>query len=226
VDLQERKKEPIMRVKNLVVSAAILVVMSCCLPLASAEIMTGDLVKVTGFNPMNNAGIIKLQDISQGFTIETFCIEKNIHIPYQTAVEVETITKQGYAAGPLAIGVDYLFYQFTTGFFNVLPDSRGNIHTSFQEQLFLQDVIWGLQGQLPAIPNSWLNVADGHNYYYMLAVANANLQSDWGTLVLNLVDRQKSPVQNMLYQIPVPEPSTLILLGLGLGAATLIRRKR
>jgi hypothetical protein len=214
-----------MRVKALSI-VALAVVALIVAPAAMAGVVNvNDIVKVVGYNSLNNAGVLTLSDITNGTDLETFCIERHVTVPFNKQLLVADISKSLTSGGILDQNVDYLFALYVADQFDMY-----NIDTDLHEQVALQNVIWAFQGQMPW-RSAWQTSALTREYkYYQLALANAGAMPNWDTYVLNLyrvnpLTGVRTPVQNMLYHVPVPEPSTLILLGLGLAVAGLARRK-
>ncbi len=167
----------------------------------AGAINVGDYVKITAYNGINGGGIITLAVSPDKINLEpsydTFCGEMTIHISPNVWYKV-----LGYQ--PLT-GVDsykaaYLFDKFLAGGFPGIDPAQ---------QVELQEAIWMFLGEPIVAANQYVDDA------------NLNAQNvNYHVVMLDL-----GRVQKMLYQ-SVPEPSILLLLGLGVSAIGLISRKK
>jgi hypothetical protein len=222
-----------MKINMLTKTSLILITLICFSPaIWAGPINAGDWLKLTQYNPNGNGGIM-VYDISHTnngpvlFTLSTFCIQDNTYITQNTWYQIKTITDQvgpfnpGHPGeGTLKPVVDYLYYRFWTGQYDV---AFSNPSTGKSSQADFQKLLWSLQGSgpfyAPVAGTQWKNDLDAWNN-------SANgLQHPWGTLVLNIVDSSgQNDVQNQLYH-PVPEPSTVLLLGIALAAVAFAVKK-
>jgi hypothetical protein len=210
--------------------------MSACLmllaPAALADIISvGDYVKLTAYNSLDSAGIMtyavsKDQGNSIAFYYDTFCIQDNVYIypsvwypvaALSTIVGPYNPVKPG--EGPLNGAVDYLFYQYKSGVYNT-------IMTSLETEADFQKVLWSLQGSGPEYPNDDPSTSTTYPWDTDLITYNntVTMHQSWGTQVINIVDRNFCDIQNQLYN-PVPEPSTVLLVGTGLACLVGMRRR-
>ena len=154
---------------------------------------------------------------------ESFCLEK-----------LETVTQAGtYNAvlnnsavwggvgpggDPISQGTAWLYEQFAEG------TLAGYIYTVGAARIAsagaLQNTIWWLEGEIAARPDNIFTTA----VEAKLADPKANNEGKYHALVLNLTKRDGSRAQDQLIYW-VPEPGTLLLLGLGLLSIAGVRRK-
>jgi hypothetical protein len=211
----------------------VLVIVFASVQLAHAgQIFTDDWVELTAYNSQDNGGIMTYAVSHDGgahsaFYYETFCIQDNTYITPGVWYRVAGITENVGPSDPshpgegaLVGAVDYLFYLYSMGRFG--SDFTGNA----ANQADFQRLLWSLQGSGPSY-----TPVEGTPWQTALAnyISDPTLNGrSYGTLVLNLVDSNGYDVQNQLYNVSgVPEPTLILLLGIGLGSASLAAfRKR
>jgi hypothetical protein len=203
---------------------AVLVVFLCVGNLLADNIKVGDQVKISWDGNANGGGPFTLTNLTTSDNFTTFCLERNEYFTPGTTYTVQNIST-GAAAGGMAGGVSgvdpldvrtaYVYYNYRVHNWSAL----GNFDGSAEDLHTLQAAIWFFEEELT--PNTNLTGIDSVLYNQLIAVNPG--WTDLGPVRVLDYSTGSARTQDMLAM--VPEPATMLLLGIGLIGLAGIRRR-
>jgi len=176
---------------------------------------------------------------ANGYTWQSFCIEKNENISLNHSYEVQGIS--GYAMAGGIKGQDakidgiradslnnesaWLFWNFSMGTLGTGAyqyDSNFSINNKYVHQGYLQNIIWYLEGEIDSLNDKTKKYYEAWNADYLDAL-NSGWKNQGQVQVVNLGSGKQD---QLIIGTPVPEPGTMVLLGFGLIGIAGIGRKK
>lgn len=199
---------------------AFTILSSAVQPTFADTIAVGDALRFNGSDGTTSGGAFHVDNLANGVGEDflTFCLQRSQYIDYSRPFYVGAISDSAddSPADPISHETAWLFKQFRNG---TLPGYLAGDSLSANS---LQRAIWWLEGEGDAgystdlVAQNWVAQANGS--------VLAGWRNQGRVRVLNLF-YDRNFTRKAQDQLSVPEPTTLGLMGLALGAAALRRRR-
>ena len=153
--------------------------------------------------------------ITGGIEFTTFCLERTEYFygwgtPYNYTIASYAVGGAGGATG----GIDYLDPRSAWLYYNFRTNS--SFADTTDEVKALQAAFWHIEDEQSLLSSYTPGSVGAMALAYVAAAGTAGWTTIGPVVVLNLYDTQHGQLQSQLGLTAVPEPTTLLLLGLGL----------
>ncbi|WP_136805160.1 PEP-CTERM sorting domain-containing protein [Desulfosediminicola flagellatus] len=205
------------------------------LPLSEVQALPqgGDFLKI--FNGPGTTGggefNIDLKNNGIGTDYISFCLERSEYISFDTEYEIDHIVDYAELGGGGAVdGKDYisdatkwLYHNYMFGDY-VWSRTTG---VTAEKANAVQNTIWFLEDEFTDTGWANLSISKQSSYdLYNIVQGQGDYSFNGVVKVINLVDASGNRKQSQLIGEPVPEPSTMLLMGAGIAGLAVYARKR